>query len=364
VNGTANGTLNKHSERSSEDSKAEINGVSEKVNGFAASETNGGISSETSNGVSSELLENSNEAANFPETDIVIIHGDSESQKLLAAKLADVLELSTEKKPVVGTLAEVNPIEKLCLFLSELDKPLLSNLAETDFTALQKALTTVQGVLWIVRGAYATSENPNTNMVTGLSRSIRSETLLKFATLDLDSRAPLSDELTVKAILDVFKAVFGSKAEANCELEFMERQGSFFTPRIINDTEMNEYVHKQTKTSTLEATPFSQPDRPLKMVIGTPGVLDTLHFVDDQTLEATLAEDEIEIEVKAIGMNSRDIMAATNQLETNGFGVECSGVITQVGNHLANFAIGDRVTGVTVSHGVYATYTEPRQHLR
>lgn len=360
VNGTSNGVGIKQSESLNEDSKVGTNEASEKVNGSAIPEPNGSVSNGPSNGISSELSANADEPAAFPETEIVIVHGESDSQKLLAAKLSDILELSSGKRPVAGTLAEIDASEKLCLFLSELDKPLLSNLSESDFIALQKTLTTVQGVLWIVRGAYAESVNPDANMVAGLSRSIRSETLLKFATLDLDSKSPLSDELTVKAILDVFKAAFGSKAETNCELEFMERQGSFFTPRIINDAEMNEYVHKHTNASVLEATPFSQPERPLKMVIGTPGALDSLHFIDDQTLEATLADDEIEVEVKAIGMNSRDIMAATNQLETDGFGVEYSGIITQIGNRVTNLAIGDRVAGVTVARGVYSTYTRTK----
>lgn len=349
---------------SSEDSIVPNGTISLETNG-APVNVNGILSNGTTNGTASDqgqLIETTEEkeVESFPETDVVIIHGDSDSQKVLATNLADILEHSTGKRPTPSLLADANPGEKLCLFLSEVDKPLLSSLAETEFVALQKTLTTVQGILWIVRGAYADSQNPNSNMVTGLSRSIRSETLLKFATLDLDSKSPLSDDLTMKAILTIFKAAFGSKAEANCELEFMERQGSFFTPRIINDNEMNEYVHKQTKASALEATPFLQPDRPLKMVIGTPGALDTLHFVDDQTLESPLAEDEIEIEVKAIGMNSRDILAANNQLETNDFGVECSGVITQIGGNVASFAVGDRIAAVTTSHGVYSTYTRTK----
>jgi len=335
--------------------KSDKNGVSNLPDSAAGVQTNSNLPNGTSDSTSHDLI--SVKDVTYPTEEIVIIHRESETQKLLAAKLADALEASTAKRPIVGALAEVDPSEKLCLFISELDQPLLSDLSAADFTALQKALTTVQGILWIVRGAYATSENPDSNMVLGLSRSIRSETLLKFATLDLDSRSPLSEELTAKAILDVFKATFGSQAEANCELEFMERQGSFFTPRIINDAKMNEYVHKQTTASVLESTSFIQEDRPLKMTIGTPGAFESLYFVDDEEIETPLPEDEIEIEVKAIGMNTRDILVATDQISANGFGVECSGVVTKIGGSTTGFAIGDRVAGITVSHGVYSNYT-------
>jgi NADPH:quinone reductase-like Zn-dependent oxidoreductase/malonyl CoA-acyl carrier protein transacylase len=332
--------------------KPNTNGTSDLPDKTAVAETNGDLPNGTSNTTSGDPVSNE-----YPTEEVVIIHGESDSQKLLATKLADTLELSTAKRPIVGTLADVDPSEKLCLFVSELDKPLLSNLSATDFTALQKALTTVQGVLWIVRGAYATSENPDANMITGLSRAIRSETLLKFATLDLDSRSPLSEELTIKAILNVFKATFGSQAEANCELEFMERRGSFLTLRIINDAEMNEYVHKQTTASVLEPTSFIQEARPLKMTIGTPGAFESLHFVDDEDIESLLPEDEIEVEVKAIGVNTKDLLVATDPISANGFGVECSGVVTKVGASATKFAVGDRVAGITVSRGVYSTYT-------
>ena len=201
--------------------------------------------------------------------DVVIVHGDSEAQVLLASRLADALKVSIGRRPESGILGKVLVKEKLCVFISELEKPLLSALTSAQFSDLQATLTSVQGVLWVVRGAYSDSDNPDSNMVTGLSRSIRSETLLEFATLDLDSKSKLSDEYASKAILNTFEKVFAAEAGSNCELEFMERNGSLFTPRIVNDDEMNEYVHKQTSASILELTPFNQDGRALKMAIGS-----------------------------------------------------------------------------------------------
>ncbi|PMD36739.1 BcPKS8, polyketide synthase [Hyaloscypha variabilis F] len=322
-----------------------------------------GVTNGISNGVHNSINgtpNNVHNVADFPQSQVVIIHGESDAQKFLAVRLADTLSQATGKRPEVGTLSEVNTAEKLCLFLSELDKPLLTTLTVSQFTALQKVLTSVQGVLWVVRGAYADSVNPDANMVTGLSRTIRSETLLKFGTLDLDAKPKLSEEGTAKAIVGIYKAVFGPKAEANCELEFMERNGSFFTPRIINDPEMNEYVHKQTQASVLENTPFAQEDRPLKMAVGTPGALDTLHFVDDEFVEVALADDEIEIQVKAIGMNQKELTAIMGQLDNFNFGVECSGIVTRTGSRVSNFSIGDRVAGLSISQGVYATFARTK----
>jgi NADPH:quinone reductase-like Zn-dependent oxidoreductase/malonyl CoA-acyl carrier protein transacylase len=342
------------------------NGTATKINGYVngvsleSPEDSDGASPAESNGVSTPISEQSCEFTDYPDGDIVIIHGDSESQKQLASKLADTIELSTEKRPVLSSLADANTEDKLTIFIPELDKPLLSTLTSEEFSALQKVIVGVQGVLWVVRGAYTASNNPDANMVTGLSRSIRSETLLKFATLDLDPNSKLTEDQTTEAILRVFKATFGPKSGANCELEFAERNGSFFTPRIINDEEMNEYVHKQIKASFLEPTPFFQDDRAMKMVIGTPGAFDTLHFVDDESVEAPLPEDEIEIEVKAIGVNSIDLEVVLGHLETQNLGVEASGIVTKVGSGVDSFAVGDRVAAITVSSGVFSNFTRAK----
>jgi NADPH:quinone reductase-like Zn-dependent oxidoreductase len=333
-NGTANGT---------------VNGDSKHVNGVS-----NGISKVLPNGVFSA----SNGASDFPIREMVIVHGGSSVQKTLAAEIAGSVEHMTGSRPAICTLTtDIQTSGKLCLFIAELEQNLLSSLTSVQFTSLQKMLTNVEGVLWVTRGAYLSSSNPDANMITGLSRSIRSESLLKLGTLDLDSEQCSSG--TVSTILKIFTAIFGSKAEANCELEFAERKGTLFTPRIINDEEMNEAVYKATKSSNLEQTTFSQKDRPLQMTIGAPGALDTLHFVD-QLMEDTLPEDEIEVEVKAIGMNSHDVSSVTRSLQTPGFGVECSGVVTRIGSNVTNLSVGSRVACLSISHGVYSTYTKTK----
>lgn len=301
----------------------------------------------------------SNGVCDLSQDPIVIIHGDSEEQRLLTSKLLDTLTSQSGMKVETGTLSDAETDGKLCLFLAEINEPLLSTLTSDQFIKLQHVLAKAQGILWVVRGAYVSSTNPDANMVTGLSRSIRSETLLKFATLDLDSDTLLSQESTAKYILKVLNAAFGSKAEVNCELEFMERKGAFFTPRIINDPEMNDYVHKQMNASVLETTPFSQEDRHLLLAIQVPGALETLHFID-QTLEEPLEDDEIEIEVKAIGMNARDASTAMGQFDTFDFGSECSGIISRAGSKVEGYEIGDHVACISVSKGVYSTFARTK----
>jgi NADPH:quinone reductase-like Zn-dependent oxidoreductase len=75
-----------------------------------------------------------------------------------------------------------------------------------------------------------------------------------------------------------------------------------------------------------------------------------------QETEDLLPDDEIQIEAKAIGMNSQDIMAATGKLDTCEFGLECSGIITKVENKIANFSVGNRIAAISVTQGTFTTY--------
>ncbi|KAI1864983.1 uncharacterized protein JN550_008529 [Neoarthrinium moseri] len=298
------------------------------------------------------------EPSQSTDSEIVIVHAETALQAKIATELAGGLEKLTGKMPQISSLASANAEDKVAIFLPEIEKPLLSTLKAQEFEALQRILTKVAGALWVVRGAYDKATSPDLNMITGLSRTIRSETLLPFSTLDLDGRVPLEADAVVEAVLKVFQAVFSKDSPANCEMEFMQREGKFLTPRIINDPEMNAVVHRQTKSAALQPTPFGQSDRSLKLKIGNIGALETLHFVDDESKGSPLRPDEIEIQVKAVGLNHRDLTAAHGKLATDDFGVEASGVVVKVGCDVTNLTAGDRVAAMT--QGAFATTTRTK----
>jgi NADPH:quinone reductase-like Zn-dependent oxidoreductase len=160
-------------------------------------------------------------------------------------------------------------------------------------------------------------------------------------------------------IIGIFKVVFGSPpSTVDCEMEFMERAGKLYTSRMVDDTDMNKFVHQETKNSAPEFQPFIQNGRPLKMVIASPGALDTLHFIDDSTAGTPIRDNEIEIEIKATSMNFKDVMIAMGQLSSDYLGIECSGVVSSVGSNVTNLAVGDHVTAM--SEGAYANYTRKK----
>ena len=87
------------------------------------------------------------------------------------------------------------------------------------------------------------------------------------------------------------------------ESEFCEKDGQLFVPRIFDEMHKNHSLQTLGLRPTPERQLFYQPNRPLKLDIGTPGMLDSLHFVDDPSALQPLAENDVEIKVQANSLN-------------------------------------------------------------
>ncbi|RYP74561.1 hypothetical protein DL769_003988 [Monosporascus sp. CRB-8-3] len=249
-----------------------------------------------------------------------------------------------------------------CVVISllELKHPVLSTMTVTDFDAARKAIWAAKGVFWVSRGATIESSVPEANLITGLGRTLRAENhAMKFVTLDLeatpDTGAPASG--TVETITRVFTHTFSDVDEnQGRDFEFSERGGMVLIPRILEDTRTNEFIAKDTQKPAhiqAELEPFVQEDRPLKLDIGTPGLLDTLRFIDDETFNTPPGKDEVDIDVHATGVNFKDVMVSMGQMVENFLGCEVSGVVSNVGSGVTHIQPGDRVCAWTL--GGYGT---------
>jgi NADPH:quinone reductase-like Zn-dependent oxidoreductase/malonyl CoA-acyl carrier protein transacylase len=295
------------------------------------------------------------EALQF-DSEVAIICDESTQQDLLSHMRQLIVKL-TNKTPLVGPISDVSMNDKICIVLSELESPVLPSLDSESFQSMQRMITSAAGIIWAIKGAYAASTNPDTQMVVGMARSVRSETLLRFVTLDFGTSPQLSSSAIAQKVAEVFEKTFASSSPSvGLDMEYQERNGELLVPRVVDDADMNKFVHQETHVSSApDMQPFAQPGRPLKIAIETPGALDTLYFVDDLAVGTTLLEFEVEVEVKATSMNFKDIMISMGQLSSKYIGVECAGVISAVGSKVTNVAVGDRVCAM--SEGAYSTYT-------
>ena len=255
----------------------------------------------------------------------------------------------------VASLTDCNPSNQICIVMCELTRPVLRNPSPRDFAAIKRIFLESDGVLWVTHGALMESSKPDLNLVAGLARTVRVEkgdTMI--VTLDLDAQASLSGPATAENIFSVLMTSFGKKdvGATDIENEYAERNGAIMIPRIVEDEHLESHTLTTTGSVVPELQSFFQKGRPLKAEIRTPGLLDSIQFVDDDSISGDLPDYSVEVEVKASGINFRDVMTALGQIARYPLGCECSGVISAVGKMVENFRPGDHVIA-TVKSGSF-----------
>ncbi|KAL4937244.1 hypothetical protein BDV06DRAFT_227148 [Aspergillus oleicola] len=205
------------------------------------------------------------------------------------------------------------------IVILDLETCVLAHLDKTTYHHVQGLLLYGHGILWVSRGGGIRSQLPEHAMIQGFFRSLRlEENQAKLITLSLEFPA-LDPACITKSTMQVFQTV---------------------TQRPVNltqDIELRFADH-----------------RALRHDITTPGLLESLLFVSDHAIETTpLSPDEIEIEVKASGVNLSDCLAALGRVSWDHFGAECSGIVSRCGSQVLDFAVGDKVFTNTV--GTYQT---------
>ncbi|MDC3955567.1 type I polyketide synthase [Polyangium jinanense] len=101
---------------------------------------------------------------------------------------------------------------------------------------------------------------------------------------------------------------------------------------------------------------FEIPDAPsYRLEIAQKGMLDRLHLVPAE--RSAPAPGEIEIEVKATGLNFRDVIRALGMDPAEGveMGGECAGIVSAVGEGVTGFSVGDPVMAIV--RGAFRRYT-------
>ena len=266
----------------------------------------------------------------------------------------------------VSSLSDCDPSNQICIVLCELTRPVLRNPSPRDFTAIKRIFHESEGVLWVTHGALIESSQPDLNLVAGLARTVRLEkgdtTII---TLDLDAQAPLAGPVSAEKIFSVLMTSFGNNdiGAMDLENEYAERNGAIMIPRFVEDERLDSHTLTTTEVAVPEPQPFYQTRRPLKAEIRTPGLLDSIQFVDDDSLSGDLPDHSVEVEVKASGINFRDVMTALGQIARYPLGCECSGVVSVVGTMVEDFRPGDHVIATVKSGSFCNVIRAPAEEL-
>ncbi|KAI1171395.1 hypothetical protein F4777DRAFT_582964 [Nemania sp. FL0916] len=278
--------------------------------------------------------------------------------------------------------------EKICIFLGETVQPILHDMDERYFQIIKNMATSCKGLVWVTAGGAVDCANPDASLSQGLLRTMRNEFMGR-RYISLDLQGPLTPHedwpvSSVEAIAKVTHLGFGGATAATSgsingtspeDLEWAERDGVLLIPRLYKDTTRNSIVvsppalNWQDPEAVLKVEPLFQEQRPLRLEVGIPGLLDTLAFSDDddararaESASSPLANDLVEIEPRAYGLNFRDVMVAMGQLRECVMGLECSGIITRVSPEAREqgFKVGDRVMALLL--GPFSSHAQVSWH--
>ena len=234
---------------------------------------------------------------------------------------------------------------KFCIVLIGPQESVLREPQAEEFASLKRVFLESEGVLWITQGVYSGRGNPDPNLVLGLVRTIRAEQGdTKIHTLDLDTENVISPEKRSVLFTSMLKRIFETSEDGDTQLEneLVERGGVLMIPRLVKDKTLNSHGSLPVPQE-IESQLFHQPRRPLKAEIKTPGLLDSIYFIGDESISSNLGDGEVEVAVKASGLNFRDVMTALGQIAQYPLGIECAGIITSIGRGVRSVSVGDHV---------------------
>nr|UPW35101.1 tetraketide synthase [Didymella macrostoma] len=286
---------------------------------------------------SATIASNSIEAA--------IVHGEIPLPDQCLDGLKAAVSSFAGPHPVVGPLKSIDATGKFCIFIEDPETNILPSLDEKSYASIKELVIRCKGLIWVSHGGAMHGTRPNSSLKTGLLRTLRLEyTEKRLISLDLDPARPQWDHDSITTISEVLRQALVQQADSPIkDSEFAEQDGQLFVPRISSDISRNDDLSSDSaRAAQMEL--FHQPGKFLQMGIKIPGLIDTLQFSKTDAPD-NLANDYIEIEPKAFGLNFRDVMVAMGQLEESIMGFECAGIVRRVGSSSADHGIkvGDRV---------------------
>jgi NADPH:quinone reductase-like Zn-dependent oxidoreductase len=303
----------------------------------------------------STALEKNPGRPNFPET-IVILDEGSSLQNEIGLRLQQDLGQAGSPSVQLVSLEQATLKQDIsrtfCIFLLEAEQPILRNVNSKTFLTIRDIISTSEGVLWMTRGGGDTPALPDHAMVNGLVRTVKQESIkTKFVTIAFEPKKSTVLHIT-KRILEVYAQTMSTSVD-DCEPEYVERDGRLCIDRFVEADYLNRNIASRLVTQQQHTKRFGEVSS-LALSISSPGLLDTLEFIEDKSSTRPLDPDEIEIKVQASGVNFRDCLIALGRIPSTTMGFECAGTVLRVGDQCEDLQPGDRVCANAA--GTYQTY--------
>ena len=182
-------------------------------------------------------------------------------------------------------------------FLKELDTKALDSLK----TLFRKAASLV----WVTAGGLMSGAKPEDSVVGGLMRAIITEMPhVKIATIDLDvGHDQISKDTADLVISKEAELQNAGKQPGAHDSEYALNDGVLHVSRLVPDHALNQRFLEQEESVKATELVRLKDAKPLAIGFDQTGILSSLYFKEDRVFEESLLDDEVEIQVRAVGLN-------------------------------------------------------------
>ncbi|KAI0396107.1 polyketide synthase [Xylariaceae sp. FL0594] len=286
------------------------------------------------------------------DREVIIVHHQPSSAVLeLEASLSLHLKQHA-RKVLTASLDDMGKLElgsnMMCVSLVELEDEFLASMGDSEMDLLRSITDKVSDLLWVTGASLLSSVNPRLTLSYGLSRTLMLEQpSLRFSTLDIGTM-PVPDlqrvcESLVSAIVPAYD---------KDDNEFVLVDGLLHISRFGPEHDFNELFRWRTQSEGNLKKAQLGAANPAQLSIGRVGVLDTIHFQQLNDPVTPLPADFVEVDVKAVGLNAKDIYTLNGRVETrcNTTCMEFGGIVVAAGHDVEHLRPGDRVLVLAPSH--------------
>lgn len=232
----------------------------------------------------------------------------SEGRSPLAVRLSSKLDELGIRNSETSWHSDTVSEEVVYIILDDGKKPILSEPSVARFTQVVNLVSQGTRALWIsVSHTNYIAVDPMNELVTGFARAARAENeRLKFVTLSTNGCEDFA--YLVEQIPEMLLQVFGTDPRADLEYRYID--GEILLPRLVQDKTINARTAATAGKAPVAPDNFFQEERPLRLQLDRTGILDGLRFIDDGEAHRDLKKDEIQISVKAWGVNPEEVAIA------------------------------------------------------
>ncbi|KAB8223148.1 hypothetical protein BDV33DRAFT_200703 [Aspergillus novoparasiticus] len=284
-------------------------------------------------------------------SDIVLISPLVTELETIALRLKDQLGYSGSCQVV--SLDEAQSIKlgsSICVSLLELESPVLAEIDDRGFKAVQTILNTCTKVLWVTGDPKV---DPRFSMATGLIRTVRWERDMPELNLTCLAICGQWADTMAQVICKVFRHQFHNTNGDSKNAEYLFHENTIYTNRLICHSKAQQYMELKEGHMVTRQVPWGSLGCSTALYNSTPGLLSGLRFETRPEAVLPLGDSEVEIEPHAVGLNLKDYYVASGKASGDYLGHEGSGLATAVGSNVKAVKPGERVLYVA-ENGAFA----------